>query len=92
VLLDLRAELLVRADQQPQQLPEELRDRAVLDVLPGAVWQNPVGKNAREICCIYLYYYVLLFYLLNYNPIPWRDSISRPIAPVSSVAYGDDTT
>jgi hypothetical protein len=26
------------------------------------------------------------------HPIPWRDSISRPIAPVSSVAGGDDTT
>jgi hypothetical protein len=24
--------------------------------------------------------------------IPWRDSISRPQAPVSSVAGGDDTT
>jgi hypothetical protein len=26
------------------------------------------------------------------NPIPWRDSITRPIAPVSLVAGGDDTT
>jgi hypothetical protein len=24
--------------------------------------------------------------------MPWRDSTSRPIAPVSSVAGGDDTT
>jgi hypothetical protein len=29
---------------------------------------------------------------LNYYPTPWRDSISRPITPVSSVAGGDDTT
>jgi hypothetical protein len=29
----------------------------------------------------------------SYHPIPWRDSMSRPIAPpVSSVAGGDDTT
>jgi hypothetical protein len=28
----------------------------------------------------------------SYLPIPWRDSISRPIAPVSSVECGDDTT
>jgi hypothetical protein len=28
---------------------------------------------------------------LNYHPIPWRDSISRLIAPVSSVAGGDFT-
>jgi hypothetical protein len=27
-----------------------------------------------------------------YHPIPRRDSISRPIAPVSSVAGGEDTT
>jgi hypothetical protein len=27
--------------------------------------------------------------LLPYVPIPWLDSISRPIAPVSSVAGGD---
>jgi hypothetical protein len=30
-------------------------------------------------------------FILNYHPIPRRDSISRPIAPVSSVAGGDDT-
>jgi hypothetical protein len=30
--------------------------------------------------------------ILNCNPIPWRDSISRPIAPVSLVAGGDDAT
>jgi hypothetical protein len=28
----------------------------------------------------------------NYHPIPWRDSISRPITTVSMVAGGDDTT
>jgi hypothetical protein len=28
----------------------------------------------------------------NYHSMPWRDSISRRIAPVSSVAGGDDTT
>jgi hypothetical protein len=33
-----------------------------------------------------------LIKLLNYHPIPWRDSISRPITPVSSVAGGDDPT
>jgi hypothetical protein len=31
-------------------------------------------------------------YFLSYHPIPWRDSISRLIAPVSSRAGGDDTT
>jgi hypothetical protein len=34
-------------------------------------------------------FFLLLF--KNYDPIPWWDSISRPIAPVSSVAGGDDT-
>jgi hypothetical protein len=28
----------------------------------------------------------------NYHPIPWRDSISRPIAPISGAAGGDVTT
>jgi hypothetical protein len=28
----------------------------------------------------------------SYQPIPRRDSISRPIAPASSVPGGDDTT
>jgi hypothetical protein len=28
----------------------------------------------------------------NYHLIPWRDSISGPIAPVSTVAGGDDVT
>jgi hypothetical protein len=28
---------------------------------------------------------------LNYHPIPQRDSISQPIAPISLVAGGDDT-
>jgi hypothetical protein len=31
-------------------------------------------------------------FLTTCHPIPWRDSISRPIAPVYSVAGGDDTT
>jgi hypothetical protein len=36
--------------------------------------------------------YVDIFNIFqNYHPVPWRDSISRPIAPVSSVAGGDDT-
>jgi hypothetical protein len=26
----------------------------------------------------------------KYHPIPWRDSISRPIAPISSMAGSDD--
>jgi hypothetical protein len=29
--------------------------------------------------------------LKRYHPIPWQDSISRPKAPVSSVAGRDDT-
>jgi hypothetical protein len=29
---------------------------------------------------------------MSYHPIPWRGSISRPIAPVSLVTGGDDTT
>jgi hypothetical protein len=28
----------------------------------------------------------------SYHPIPWPDSISRPIAPISLVAGGDVTT
>jgi hypothetical protein len=32
------------------------------------------------------------FIFKKYHPIPWRDSISRPIAPISSVAGGDVTT
>jgi hypothetical protein len=32
------------------------------------------------------------FRFKNYHPVPWRDSISRPIAPVSSVAGGDYTS
>jgi hypothetical protein len=32
----------------------------------------------------------ITFFLKSYHPIPWRDSISRPIAPISSVAGGDD--
>jgi hypothetical protein len=31
-------------------------------------------------------------FLKSHHPIPWRDSISRYIAPVSSVAGGDNTT
>jgi hypothetical protein len=33
-----------------------------------------------------------LFSSKNYHPISWRDSISRPIAQISSVAGGDITT
>jgi hypothetical protein len=32
------------------------------------------------------------FFKKNYHQISWRDSISRPITPASSVAGGDDTT
>jgi hypothetical protein len=32
---------------------------------------------------------VAICFLISYHPIPWRDSISRPIAPVSSVAGGE---
>jgi hypothetical protein len=32
------------------------------------------------------------FFPKNYHPKSWRDSISRPIASVSSVAGGEDTT
>jgi hypothetical protein len=34
----------------------------------------------------------IFFLFKNYHSLPWRDSISRLIAPVSSVAGGDDTT
>jgi hypothetical protein len=34
---------------------------------------------------------IVFFPLKSYHPMPWRDSISRHIAPVSSVAGGDDT-
>jgi hypothetical protein len=34
----------------------------------------------------------IMQYFLSYHPIPWRDSILRPIAPVSSVAGGDFAT
>jgi hypothetical protein len=30
------------------------------------------------------------FKFKNYHPLPWRDSISRSISPISSVAGGDD--
>jgi hypothetical protein len=32
-----------------------------------------------------------IFFYTSYHPIPWRDSISRPIAPISWVAGGDGT-
>jgi hypothetical protein len=32
------------------------------------------------------------FVFKSYHPIPWRDSISRPIDPVTSVAGGGDMT
>jgi hypothetical protein len=35
---------------------------------------------------------IFLFENKNCHPIRWRDSISRPMAPVSPVAGGDDTT
>jgi hypothetical protein len=34
----------------------------------------------------------LYFSSKNYHPIPWRDSISRPIISISSVAVGEYTT
>jgi hypothetical protein len=37
-------------------------------------------------------YFFLLKYIKGYHLIYRRDSISRPIAPVSSVVGGDDTT
>jgi hypothetical protein len=40
----------------------------------------------------YTYVRAYHFFLKSDHPIPWRDSISRPIAPVSSVAGRDDTT
>jgi hypothetical protein len=33
-----------------------------------------------------------MYFLINYRPIPWRDSISPPIAPVSLMVGGDDST
>jgi hypothetical protein len=35
---------------------------------------------------------MFLFLFKTYHPITWRDSISQPIAPVSSVAGGANTT
>ena len=40
VLLNLSSELLVRTDEQAQQLTQELGDWTVLDVLAGAVRKN----------------------------------------------------
>jgi hypothetical protein len=36
--------------------------------------------------------FIFLNFFKSYRPVPWQDSISRPIAPISSVAGGDDTT
>jgi hypothetical protein len=41
---------------------------------------DPYLMNKGGELCIYL------------QTLPWRDSISRPIAPVSSKTGGDDTT
>jgi hypothetical protein len=35
---------------------------------------------------------VFFFFLFTKNLLPWRDSISRPIAPVSLAAGGDVST
>jgi hypothetical protein len=43
------------------------------------------SKNAS---CINLSMSLKFFLFKSYHPTPWRDSISRPIAPVSSVAGG----
>jgi hypothetical protein len=37
-------------------------------------------------------YIKLVTFIFKRKPYIWRDSISRPIAPVSQVAGGDDTT
>jgi hypothetical protein len=41
---------------------------------------------------VYIILKVLNVFFIIYHPTLWRDSISRPIDPVSSVAVGDDTT
>jgi hypothetical protein len=71
-------------------------------------WPDEVVKKSSKnvhqlILCQNEYTYIIMeqkesrnrstFYCFkNYHPILWRDSISRPIAPISSVAGGDDTT
>jgi hypothetical protein len=40
---------------------------------------------------ILLHTYIFII-IKSYHPIPWRDSISRHIVPVSSAAGGDDTS
>jgi hypothetical protein len=47
-----------------------------------------ISMNPR--CIVYQQPFWKFFKLPSY--LPWRDSISRPIAPISSVACGDDTT
>jgi hypothetical protein len=46
------------------------------------IWRISFGRNWQT----------KLVFLKSYHPIPRRDSTSRPIAPVSSVAGGDNTT
>jgi hypothetical protein len=33
-----------------------------------------------------------VFFNKSYHPMPWRNSISGPVAPISPVAGGDNTT
>ena len=49
VFLNLRAKFFVRTDEQAQQLTEELSDWAILDVLAGAVRQNPGIESATKV-------------------------------------------
>jgi hypothetical protein len=37
-------------------------------------------------------YWCISFFVKSNHPIPWRDLITLPIDPISSVAGGDDTT
>jgi hypothetical protein len=48
-----------------------------------------ISRDIEEWDPFYLTFYL---FLKSYHPIPLRDSISRPIAPVSSMAGGDDNT
>jgi hypothetical protein len=50
-------------------------------------------KKTSTLClCIIIYNFNYNYLFFKYHPIPWRDSISLPVAPVSSMAGGDDTT
>jgi hypothetical protein len=53
----------------------------------GALGTNLLSPSVRTYGANYIF-----LILKGYHPLPWRDSISRPIAPVYLVADGDDIT